>query len=77
MSIVSPIETANDDKSGVGIALEFFKLANGIIDAEFGRFLTGRNNLEIVKTDGRSVLLVEAKRLEPNKKLIDRFVLHF
>ena len=53
MSVISAIETADDNKSGVGIALELFKFANRVIDAEFGRFFTGRNDLKIVKADDR------------------------
>ena len=77
MSVISAIETAYDNKSGVSIPLELFELANGVIDAKFCRFLARRNNLKIIEADDRSLLLVEAKRLETNKKLIDRFVLQF
>ena len=77
LSVVSAIETAYDNESGVGVALEFFKLANGIINAKFCRFLARRNNLEIVKADDRSLLLVQAKRFETNKKFINGFVLQF
>ena len=77
LSVTGAIKTADDDESGIGISLELFKLANGVINAKFGRFLAGRNNLEIVKADDRCLLSVEAKRLEANEKLINRFVLHF
>ena len=77
MSVVCTVERTDDNESGVGIALELFKLANGVIDAEFGRFLAGRNDLKIVKTDNRSFSFVETKRFEPNKKLVNGFVLHF
>ena len=77
LSVISTIETTYDDKSRIGVALEFFELVNGVIDAELGRFLTRRNDLKIIKADDRSLLLVEAKRLEANKKFIDRFVLQF
>ena len=34
--VVVAVEAADDEKGGVGIALELFKLANGIVNAEFG-----------------------------------------
>ena len=57
--------------------MELFKFANRVIDAEFGRFLAGRNDLKIIKADDRSFLLVKAKRLEANKQFINVFVLQF
>ena len=36
LRVVRPIKTADDDKSGIGVALEFFELAHRVIDAEFG-----------------------------------------
>jgi len=36
LNVVLPIETADDEKGGVGVALKFFELANRIIDAELG-----------------------------------------
>ena len=40
LSVVEPIETADNDKGGVGVALELFELANGIINAELSGFAT-------------------------------------
>lgn len=36
LRVVRPIETADDYKGRIGIALKFFKLANRIINAELG-----------------------------------------
>ena len=35
--VIVAVETADDDKSGIGVALEFFELTNGIVDAKFSR----------------------------------------
>ena len=35
VDIISAIKTADDDESGIGVALKFFKLAYRIINAEF------------------------------------------
>ena len=36
LSIILAIETADDEKGRVGVALKFLELTNGIINAEFG-----------------------------------------
>ena len=36
LHVVLAIERANDEKGGVSVALKFFELANGIVNAEFG-----------------------------------------
>ena len=77
LCIVIAVETADDDKSGVGVALKFFKLANRVVDAKFRRIFGGRNDLKIVETDYGSFSFVVAEGFEKSKELIDRFVLEF
>ena len=77
MRVVSTIERADDEESSIGIALEFFKLADRIINAEFGRFATGGDDLKIIKTNDGSFGFVKAKRTKKSKKLINGFVLKF
>ena len=36
LHVILAIETADDEKGGVSVALKFLELANGIIDAELG-----------------------------------------
>ena len=77
LRVVGAIETADNDESCICVALKFLKLANGIIDAEFGRVLAGGSDLEIVKADDRSFLFIEAKRFKASKQFINGFVLQF
>ena len=65
--VIVAVETAYDDKSGVGIALEFFKLANGIVDAEFSRIFGGRDDLKIIETNDGGFGFVVAERFEKRK----------
>ena len=37
LCVIVAVETADDDKSGIGVALEFFELTNGIVYAKFSR----------------------------------------
>ena len=37
LCVIITVERTDDDKSGIGVALEFFKLTDGIINAEFSR----------------------------------------
>ena len=37
LCVIITVERADDDKSGISVALEFFELANGIVDAKFSR----------------------------------------
>ena len=68
-NVVVAVEAADDEKSSIGVALELFKLANRIVNAEFSRIP--------VETNDRSVGFVGTKRLEKSKQLVDRFVLKF
>ena len=75
--VIITVERADDDKSGIGVALEFFKLANRIVDAEFSRIFRGRDDLKIIETNDGSFGFVVAKGFEKRKQLVDRFVLKF
>ena len=75
--VVVAIETADDDEGRIGVALKFFELADGIINAELGRFATGGDDLEVVETNDGSFGLVGTERLEQSKQVVDRFVLQF
>ena len=75
--VVVAIETADDDEGRIGVALKFFELADGIINAELGRFATGGDDLEVVETNDGSFGLVGTERLEQSEQVVDRFVLKF
>ena len=75
LRVVGTVERADDEESSVSVALEFFKLADGIINTEFGRIATGGNDLKIIKTNNGSFGFVKAKRTKKSKKLINGFVL--
>ena len=53
MRIILAIERTDDNKSGVGIALEVLEFANNIINTAFSRIFAVRNNLQVVKTNDR------------------------
>ena len=67
LCVIVAIETADDDKSSVGVALEFFELANGIVDAKFSRIFRGRDDLKIIETNDGSFSFVVAERFEKRK----------
>ena len=58
LRIVSAVERADDNESGVSVALKVFKFANNVINSLFcGSILkVGRNNLEVVKNNDRSFI---------------------
>ena len=67
LCVIVAIETADDDKSSVCVALEFFELANGIVDAKFSRIFGGRNDLKIIETNDGSFGFVVAEGFEKRK----------
>ena len=77
MHVVVTVEGRDDDKSGIGVALKFFELANGIINAELGGVFRGRNDLKVVETNYRSIGFVGAERFKQSDKVVDRLVLKF
>jgi len=77
LGVVGTVERADDEESSVSVALKFFKLADRIINAEFGRIATGGDDLKIIKTNDGSFGFVKAKRTKKSKKLINGFVLKF
>ena len=64
VDVVSAIETADNDESGISVALEFLQLANGVVNTELGGFTTGRNDLKIIETNDRSFGFVKAERFK-------------
>ena len=67
LCVIVAIERADDDKSGVGVALKFFKLANRVVDAKFCRIFGGRDNLKVIETNDGSFSFVVAERFEKRK----------
>ena len=67
LCVIIAVERTDDDKSGIGVALEFFKLTHGIINAKFCRFLARRNNLKIIETNDGSFGFVVTERFEKRK----------
>lgn len=61
VSVIGAIERADDDESGIGVALEFFELANRVIDAELGGIAGRRNDLEVIEADDGSFGFVGAE----------------
>ena len=64
MGVIGAVEGANDDKGGIGVALKFLELANGIINAEFGRFAGRGDDLKVIETDDGSFSFVRAEGAE-------------
>ena len=60
LSVILAIERADNNESGIGIALKLFKLANGIINTELDRIFRGRNDLKIIETNNGSFVFVLA-----------------
>lgn len=75
LSVILSVETAYDDESRIRVALKFLKLAYGIINAELGRFVGVRNDLEVVKANDGSGGFVGTKRFEKRNQIINGFVL--
>ena len=48
LRVIDTIETADNDESGIGVALKFFELTNGVIDTEFGGFARSGDDLKVV-----------------------------
>ena len=67
LCVIITVERTDDDKSRISVALEFFQLANRIVDAEFSRFFAGRNDLKIIETNDGSFGFVVAERFEKRK----------
>ena len=75
--VILPVKAADDDKSRVGFALEFFELANGVINAELCGFFGTWNDLEVVEADDRRMSSVGTKRPENLKQVVDSLVFKF
>ena len=60
--VVGAIEGTDDDKSGIGVALEFFEFANSVVNAEFDVVLVMRNDLKVIKADDGSFFRLNAER---------------
>lgn len=67
LRVVCPIERADDDKSGIGIALEFLKLANGVVDTELGGFARSGDDLEVIEANDRGFGFIGTMRLKPTE----------
>ena len=65
--VIITVERTDDDKSSISVALEFFELANRIVDAEFCRIFRGRNDLKIIETNDGSFGFVVTERFEKRK----------
>ena len=75
--VIGAIKGADDDESGVGVALEFFEFANSIVNAEFNIVFVMRNNLKIVDANDRSFTAFCAERTKEVEQVVSRFVLKF
>lgn len=75
LRVVGAVETADDDEGSVGVALKFLELSDGIINAEFGRIATCRDNLQVVKANDGRMSFVGTERFEQGKQFVDGFVL--
>ena len=67
LCVIITVERTDDDKSRISVALEFFELANRIVDAEFSRIFRGRYDLKIIETNDGSFSFVVAERFEKRK----------
>ena len=72
---VERVDRIDDEENSVGVALEFFEIANSIVAAKFCRIFGGRNDLEVIETNDGSFSFVVAKRFKKRKKFV--FVLEF
>ena len=63
LRVIHPVETTDNDESGVGVALEFFQLANGVVNAQLRCFARRRNNLQVVKANNRRTAFLEHRGL--------------
>ena len=48
LCVIIAVERTDDDKSRISVALKFFELANGIVDAEFSGIFRGGDDLKII-----------------------------
>ena len=71
LHVILTIERADYEKGRVGVALKFFELADGIIDAKVGGFAAGRNDLEVVKANDGSFSFVGTERFEQSEQVVD------
>ena len=75
--VVGTVEGTDDDESGIGVALEFFKFANSVVNAEFDVVLVMRNDLKVVKADDRSFFRLNTERTNTVEQVVNGFVLKF
>ena len=65
--VVIAVETADDDKGRISVALEFLELADGIINAAFGSLFSGGDDLKIIEADDGGFGFIGAKGFEQGK----------
>ena len=62
LRVIHPVEATDDDESSVSVPLEFFQLANGVVDTQLRRFARRRDDLQVVEADNRRTAFFGAQR---------------
>lgn len=77
LSIVKTVERADDDESGVGLALKVFKFANNLVNSLLRRNIRifDRDDLKVVKNEDRSFIFTKGTKFK--NQVVDVVFLKF
>ena len=77
LHIIVAIETADNNKGCVGVTLKLFELADGVVNGELNINIVLRDNLEIIKTNNRSLFEIRTERTQNIEEVVNGLVAEF